>query len=374
MRTSQQLIQTTLYATGYETREGGYADYIVYHADTAIYELAAYTREHGFTDIEPLLREALHAPDVSPPVGGKLLVGLKAWSLPLIEEWITHPEARMRAIAVHAAGDTLAPARWLPTLEDPDPLVRVAALQTVIAHWFDLPNAKALVDKALADPQYQVRLAAMQSINSYQDEQRNEMIAQLVEGETNPELRRSTLSWLIKAASDAVWSSERQLYEYKLLPAMKRVLLSELSSDDPALRRQVAWVLRHYYDQEVAEALFERLLVETEPEVLSALLHGIYRPIAEKVVPHVHALRNRLIFPALGSLPLFLEQFGEVGLPLLFELLADPQTRSQAAHSLGRMGKKKSLSALQHARAATSDFNQLRVIDEAIQQITRFGS
>jgi len=140
--------------------------------------------------------------------------------------------------------------------------------------------------------------------------------------------------------------------------------------DSPAVREAVVRALSRFRTPDIAAALFERLQVETDPDVRHAL---VFYEGFQEVDGAASVLVDLMLHdpsPTIRSRTAFrLEHFDAGVVPPLIEALRDPACVRAAAMSLGRIGDLRALPALIDAWSDPRNRHSARFIEKALTDI-----
>jgi hypothetical protein len=231
-------IRIALYDTGGESVEGGFVDRWVPNAHVACEELEAVFERDGFLpEYQAQLREALCAEGVPHAAAAQLLIWLKAYTRPLIEELLQADRPHVRAIGVAAAATVLPADTWLPALRDASPQVRLVAVCAISEQSRTVPDADVFLLQALGAPDVGVRRAAAISLGHMADVR---ALALLTREYANPNMAFARRE--LESAISAVTTRPPPA----LTPAERELLGAQITRQIDALRPTALgdWTLR----------------------------------------------------------------------------------------------------------------------------------
>jgi HEAT repeat protein len=334
-------IRTALYDTGGESVEGGFVDRWVPNAHVACEDLEDVFERDGFLPhYQAQLREALFAEDVPHAAAAQLLIWLKRYTLPLIEELLVAAAPHVRAIGVAAASAVLASDMWLPALRDASPEVRLAAVRSAAEQHRAIPDVDNYLLQALGDPDTAVSQAAAERIQFYRKPRVGAALAQHLAQEPRPPIRKALLLNMATELRRAGIHVQGAKLEEGLGVPVRAALLRELDNDDPEVRQAIASALERLRGEEVAARMLERLQAEQHYDVVAQLLmFNGYRAVAERALPVLAGLLGSPTTTFRVRAAFLLENFGQAAVPFLLQALddADVGVRRAAAMSLGHM-------------------------------------
>ncbi len=343
------------------------------NAGRAVEELVDLFAATGYSaDDEALLDKAVTQPLAltGAPVG--LLTGLRRWSAPLIQRLLVSEDPDLRAIGVRASTclpNTDGPVRFLT---DPDPRVRLAALE--------LPGGSragpGLPQRALTvldDPSPLVRRAAVTQIAFCGRPEAGAALLQRLAIEPDRVVRKVILLHLAATIRSAGISAAPARVVELIGPEVKAAVLRGLGHDDPEVRAAMASALERLRGPDVAAAMLERLRGEQHRDVRCQLvMFNGYSQIKEQAYPVLAKLLTQdpdgTIRTRAGFL---LECFGPEATAPLIAALDDPLdgVRRAAVMSLGRAGDHRALPALLAAQAKPESRSYERELDRAIRDV-----
>jgi HEAT repeat protein len=367
-------IRIALYDTGGESVEGGFVDRWVPNAHVACEELETVFERDGFLpEYQAHLREALYAEGVPHAAAAQLLIWLKAYTRPLIEELLQADRPHVRAIGVAAAAAVLPADRWLPAVHDASPQVRLAAVRAISEHSRAVPDADVFLLQALGDPDARVSQAAAERVQFYRKPQIGAALVQHLAHEPRKAVRTALLLNMATELRRAGIHVQGAKLEEGLGAPVRAVLLRELDNDDAEVRQAIASALERLRGEEVAGRMLERLLAEQHYDVVAQLLmFNGYGAVAERALPVLVGLLRSPTTMFRVRAAFLLEHFGPAAVPFLLQVLDDPDVgvRRAAAMSLGHMADVRALALLTREYANPDMAFARRELESAISAVT----
>jgi HEAT repeat protein len=266
-----ELLRIALYDTDGETQEGAFVDYWVSNASRALFGLRTLFEESEFAGAdEEQIRAALREPGVPPEAAAGLVAELKERLRPLVRELLSDPDPAIRAVGARCAAEALPEEDWLAMLADAEGEVRAAAVTGVVRHYGSLPDANNHLIRALEDPDPRVVLAAGPAVRLSAGGAASEALARRAFEDTEGRLTKPLLLELAwKVRMEGV-SYAGPTLENRVGRAAIDTLIWALTYPDTEVRAEAVLALSRFRTEEMAKLLFERLHVETEPDVRNA--------------------------------------------------------------------------------------------------------
>jgi HEAT repeat protein len=330
------------------------------------------------------IRKAVSEPEVPMEAAAHLLAVLGKWTQPMVESMLTEPAPKARQIALLTLGAFLAdqyrgaypvdPALILRALGDEAAVVRETAIVVLCLPRVltKVENLELHFELATLHPEPSVRVAAASALILLNRSSGGEALVRYLEQEQDASARAKVIiATAQKIRGDGIHYGRRKIIE-RSGAAIEQMLVRELNHHDANVRREVAGALERLA---AADAMLDRAAVETDRDVLLALLHYPgpgYSAIAERSLPVLTRLLETHSDGAIqNEIAWLLGSFGRPAVPVLLSILENfgAAARRGAVIGLGRIGDPVALPAIERELERTEQGFYRSEIETAIRSL-----
>ena len=359
------LIYTALHDTGGHSVEGAFVDHWVSNASVALEAMESDFIASGFSSSKAA-QIRLAMADASVESSVKLLSWLKEWTRPLVADLLADSSVHLREIGVRAAGELLPIDEWSAAFEDPEPRIRIAAIESLrraLGHDVD-----SIARRMLADSDGSVRSTAARGIRFLSDSEGADRLVKLWRTDPDPGVRDAILDYVSEIT--ASYTGDKSVEE-RAGTGIRDLLIAGLDHSDARRRERAAAGLRRFGGKKVAEAVYARLLVESDRDARHALIKcGGFAEIGERGFEILAQILADPDGAARFEAAYQIGAFGEKAVDPLIAALEEPEGPARAAAiTLGNLGDLRALPALVKVYGEPADWRDERVYESAIRSI-----